>query len=118
MEVRCIKVKLKENSIDQVTDWFQELNARYLEVLESMQRENIVVESAFLDRQIDGDYLIYYIKSPNIKKALETFDQSSLPIDDFYKKKWSELCGNVDVLDTLLDLDFIGKRSNRERGQT
>lgn len=106
MKVRCIKVKLKSESINQVKGWFVELNRRKDEVLESMRQENITIESAFLDHQENQYYLIYYIKSPDIKKALEVFEHSLLPIDQFYKKNWNQFCETVSVLDPILDLEL------------
>lgn len=107
MEVRCIKVKLKKNSVNNVRHWFSTLVARKNEVLETMKRENIIVESAFLTNVGDIDYLIYYVKSPDIKKALEIFENSCLPIHEFYKKKWTELCEESIILDVLLDADLL-----------
>ena len=107
MPVRCIRVRLKPRSLNKVKNWFFELNKRRNEVLESMKNENVIVESAFLDKQNGHYYLIYYIKSTDIKKALEIFEKSLLPIDVFYKKNWNQFCDNLTVLDTLLDLDLI-----------
>ncbi len=107
MEVRCIKVKLRKNSLNQVRNWFSVLLSRKDEVLETLRKENIIVESAFLDRIGNIDYLIYYIKSPDIKRALEVFKNSCLSIDEFYKKKWRELCEESVVLDVLLDVDLL-----------
>lgn len=111
MEVRCIKVRLKKGSIDHVRDWFLTLVSRKNEVLETLRRESIIVESAFLDKIGDTDYLIYYIKSPDIKKSLEIFKNSCLPIDEFYKQKWRDLCEESIVLDVLLDVDLLNNPS-------
>ena len=107
MEVRCIKAKLKKNSLDQVKEWFSILRTRKDEVLETLKKENIFVESAFLDKINDDDYLIYYIKSPDISHALNVFKNSQLAIDNFYKENWNQFCEEIEVLDPLLDLDLL-----------
>jgi hypothetical protein len=107
MAVRCIRVKLKRNSQKQVKNWFSELNSRKDEVLESLKNEGIIVESAFLDKINNSDYLIYYIKAESIKNALKIFQESSLPIDQFYKDQWKQFCEEILVLDPLLDVDLL-----------
>lgn len=107
MEVRCIKVRLKKNSITQVKDWFHDLKNRKHEVIETLKNENIIVESVFLDKIGEIYYLIYYIRSPDIKLALEIFKNSCLPIDELYKKNWNSFCEEAVVLDVLLDVDLF-----------
>jgi Family of unknown function (DUF6176) len=107
MAVRCMRVKLKDDSIEHVKTWFSDLNNRKDEVLECLRNENIVVESAFLDKINETYFLVYYIKSENINHALEVFKLSLLPIDHFYKENWNKFCGEIVVLDQLLDVDLL-----------
>ncbi len=107
MTVRCLRVQIREHCLEYVKNWFSELNHRKDEVLESLKNEGIIVESAFLDKVNDSYFLIYYIKSKDIKKALEIFASSSLPIDNFYKKNWNLFCEEITVLDPILDVDLL-----------
>ena len=105
MKTICIKTKLKKESLGEVRNWFQTLKNRGDEVLQSLENEDVVVESAFLDKQGDDYYLIYYMKAKDINRAYEIFGQSTLDIDNYYKKKWKEYCEGRVVLEELLDLD-------------
>lgn len=107
MESRCLRARIKPNSVDLVKLWFSELNSRKDEVLYTLEREKIIVESAFLDSIEDNYYVIYYIRSENIKNALEIFKESKLPIDEFYKENWKIHFDEVIVLPVLLDLDTL-----------
>lgn len=107
MKTICIKTKLKSDFIKEIRIWFKTLRERSVEVLESLEKEDIFVESAFLDEQSDGLYLIYYIKAKDIPKAYEVFNNSSLSIDKYYKECWKKYCEGRVVLEELLDLDRI-----------
>ena len=58
METICIRTKLKKGSLDDVRKWFQTLRERPDEVLQSLEDEGVIVESAFLDKQ-DSDFLLF-----------------------------------------------------------
>ena len=49
MKSICIRIALKENSVDSVRKWFRTLMDRREETLESLRNEGVIVESAFLD---------------------------------------------------------------------
>ncbi|MBA3957783.1 MAG: hypothetical protein H0X51_05240 [Parachlamydiaceae bacterium] len=95
--------------MEQVRLWFKSLNERLPEVLESLTNEGVYVESAFLDRQGDDLYLIYYLKAKDIAHAYAVFDASDLPIDHYYKECWKNYCEGREVLEELLDIDRIEK---------
>lgn len=77
------------------------------ETLESLENEGVVVESAFLDKQGDDLYLIYYLKAENISQVYEVFDKSTLAIDHYHKECWGKYCEGQEVLEELLDIDRI-----------
>ena len=105
MKTICIKTKLKKNSITAVRLWFDTLKERMEETLKSLENEGVIVESAFLDKQGEDLYLIYYMKAEDIPRAYETFNNSKLAIDDYYKENWKKYCEGRVVLEELLDLN-------------
>jgi hypothetical protein len=107
MNTICIKTKLRKEMIQEIRAWFQTLNDRLSETLQSLENEGVLVESAFLDQQGDDLYLIYYLKAKDISKAYEVFEKSTLPIDVYYKKCWKMYCEGREVLETLLDVDRL-----------
>lgn len=107
MKSICIRVALKENSVDSVKEWFRTLAERREETLESLRNEGVTVESAFLDRQPSGDFLIYYMRAKDIETAITVFQNSNLAIDAYHKSCWGKYCGESTPLEQLLDLDTI-----------
>lgn len=108
METVVIRTKLREGkSLEDVKDWFQRLEKRLPEVVESMEAEGVFVESAIHDRRQDGDYIIYYMKAANTSKAYEMFECSILAIDSYYKKNWRDLFSGREEMEVLFDVDRI-----------
>ena len=114
MKSICVRVALKEGSTEAVKEWFHTLMNRREETLESLRNEGVIVESAFLDRQPNGDFLIYYMRAQDIEKAIAIFQNSSLDIDAYHKNCWGKYCGQSTPLEQLLDLDTIETRNSSE----
>ena len=103
METKCIRVKLKEGSLDDVRNWFQTLNNRANEVLESLENEGVIVESVFLE-QIGGEsYLIYYMKAESFEKSRNVSKNSTLAIDQYHKECKTKYLKEKKVLELLMD---------------
>lgn len=96
---------MKKESIDEIRLWFQTLKKRINETLISLENEEVFVESAFLDKQGDDLYLIYYMKAKDISRAYEVFNKSNLDIDHYYKECWKKYCEGREILEELLDID-------------
>jgi len=109
MKTVCFRVQLQKGAVEGAREWFRTMMERQEEVLESLRNEGAIVESVFLDRQKDGDFLIYYFKAHNVEKAQEIFSQSFLSIDVYHRSCWAKYCGEVTSLELLLDLDLIEK---------
>lgn len=105
MKTICIKTKIKKELIEEVRLWFQTLKKRLSETLQSLENEGVIVESAFLDRQGEEIYLIYYMKANDISRAYEVFTKSELAIDHYHKSCWKRCCEGREVLEELLDID-------------
>lgn len=105
MKSICVRVSLKKGSTEAVKEWFRTLMDRREETLTSLINEGVVVESAFLDQQPDGDFLIYYMRAEDIERAIAVFQNSSLAIDAYHKDCWGKYCEASISLEQLLDLD-------------
>ncbi len=88
-------------------EWFKTLKDRRNEVLDSMKKEGIIFESAYLDKQGKDYFVIYYLKAADIEKAYEVFANSTLPIDEYFKTGWNKYFEGRIVLEELLDLDLL-----------
>lgn len=105
MRTICIKTKLKKELIEDIRLWFATLKKRMNETLESLENEGVLVESAFLDKQGNDLYLIYYMKADDIARAYEVFNKSDLAIDHYHKACWKKYCEGREVLEELLDIE-------------
>lgn len=105
MRTICIRTKVDPESLDEIRDWFNTLKDRLNETMETLKNEQVLVESAFLDRRDKDVYLIYYLKAENIERAYDVFDRSTSPIDVYFKECWEKYCSGRVVLEELLDLE-------------
>lgn len=112
MKTICIKTRIKTDCIDDVRLWFKTIQSREVEALETLNRENVYIESAFLDKQGENYYLIYYMKAIDIDYVYEVFSKSTLPIDVYYKSCWQKYCEGRVVLEELLDLNRLDLPDN------
>lgn len=107
METICIRTKLKKGSLDDVRKWFQTLRERPDEVLQSLKDEGVIVESAFLDKQDNDYYLIYYMKAENLSQARDLAMKSTLAIDKYHKECFKNFCEDRIELEQLIDFNRI-----------
>ena len=50
-ETRCVKIKLKPNSLEKVREWAQTINERKDEALATLRDEGVILETVFLDQK-------------------------------------------------------------------
>lgn len=93
-ETKCVKIKLKKNSLDRVKDWQAFILEHKEKALETIKSENVLVEAVFLDHADDNDYLIYFMSAKNLKKSQEFAKNSQNPVDkyhnNFKKECWED----------------------------
>ena len=77
------------------------------EVLETLKKENIFVESAFLDKINNDDYLNLLYQVFEYFTCSWCFQKFSIGDRWFYKENWNQFCEEVEVLYPLLDLDLL-----------
>lgn len=102
-EVACYRIKLKPNSHDKVKAWSQRLNSKASEVQKLIKAEGISVESAFLEKTPEGDFLIYYVRGHDLKKSREISQSSTHPLDIFHRNTMAEISESGVALEALID---------------
>lgn len=107
METVCFRIKLKPGSIEGVRIWFKTLKEREAETLKTLENEDVIVESVFLDKHGENFYLIYYMKAKSIANAREVAKKSLLPIDVYHKECREKFCEEYEKLEPLLDFHRI-----------
>ena len=108
-ETRCIKIKLKPNSLEKVRKWQKTINERKTEALATLRDEGIILEMAFLDQTDDGDFLIYVVRAENFEKAKEVYEKSVHEIDKFHQNFKDETWEEAEPLEQLIDLDRVSE---------
>ena len=108
-QTKCVKIRLKPNSLERVREWARTINSRRTEALVTLRDETVVIEAAFLDCTSEGDFLIYIMKAESFEKSKQAAATSTHEIDkyhqDFKKDTWES--GNL--LELLVDLDRISE---------
>lgn len=107
MQLQCLRVKLREGTTDYFVNWTKELYNKMDKVYEALKNETMVVESIFLERCEDGDYLVFYTRAEDLVKANEAMQKSDNPVDkealEIIQKTWE----SAKPLEVLFDVDRI-----------
>ncbi len=109
MEVQCLKVRLKPGTTEYVTDWVKTLSSRMDLVYDALISETMVVESMFLERGEEADYLIFYTRAESLQKANEMMLKSNNPVDKEAIEMMQETWESIQLLDVLFDVDRVEK---------
>lgn len=105
MQTFIAKYKIKDGMRDEIMRWAQLLNERKGQVLESLQEEEVIMELAYLDNQPDGLYLVYVLKTEDIKRAFEKLEESRREVDILHKEILSKALIKPEKLQALIDFE-------------
>jgi hypothetical protein len=107
MEINCIVIELKKDSLDRVREWAAFINHRREEALDTLKNEGVTIESFFLVKIEDKDYLLSFMRAESMEHAHEAVKHSLSEIDAYHQqfKKDTWLKGNWGEL--LVDLSRI-----------
>jgi L-rhamnose mutarotase len=103
VETVCVRVRLKEGSLERVREWARELNSRRDEVLATLRDEGVRVESVFLD----GDTLVYYLRADSLEQAREVYAHSTHAIDAYHQRFKDETFDGQTSLELLIDFENL-----------
>lgn len=109
LQAKCVKIKLKPESIPRVRAWAAEVNRRRDEALTTMRDEDVVVEAAFLLRSSEGDSLIYFMKGRDMKAQTNAAAALVHPIDAYHQQFKRDTWQSVEELEPLIDLDRLSE---------
>ncbi len=99
------KIKLKKGSLTEVKAWAQELNNRIEEAMETLRDEGVYLETVFLDKAEDANYLIYFMKVVDADKAGKIAQKSKHAIDAFHQQFKKNCWISKHPLKLLIDFD-------------
>jgi Family of unknown function (DUF6176) len=103
MDVECVRIKLKPDTLATVQEWAARMNHEMKAVKELLRKEGMAIESVFLEEASDGNYLIYYLRSNNLKKARNVSRASQHPLDIYHQDVMRKVAIDSTRLKCLLD---------------
>ncbi|NQV88001.1 MAG: hypothetical protein HQ402_00405 [Parcubacteria group bacterium] len=105
MKTFIAKYKIKEGSLKKIEEWAGVINSRQDEALQTLKKEGVIFESAFIDCQQGENYLFYVMKCIDIKKVFEVLEKSTEPIDLYHKTILRENLEKPNFPKVLVDLE-------------
>jgi Family of unknown function (DUF6176) len=103
MEVECVRIKLKSDALEMIQEWAARMNNEMKTVKELLKDEGMAVESVFLEKTSDGNYLIYYLRSSDLKKARNVSGASQHPLDVYHQEVMRKVASDSARLTCLFD---------------
>jgi hypothetical protein len=106
-ETQLLKIRIRPGKTAAVVDFLRSLKERKDLSLEALRREGMVVESMFLERRDDADYLYYYAKARDLALASQVNMQATDPLAQEIRAFIMETWDHIVSPEPLLDLDLI-----------
>ena len=119
-ESQLLKIRIRPGKTPAVIDFLRSLRDRKDLSLEALRREGMVVESMFLERRDDADYLYYYAKARDLAQASQVNMQSNDSLAQEIRAFITETWDHIVSPEPLLDLDLIREEAGskpRSRGK-
>jgi hypothetical protein len=104
--VSCTRIRLKPGSVERVHEWARTLNERRAEAIATLRDEEVTIESVFLDRSPDGDYLVYYMRGKDLDRSTGMAATSPHPIDAYHQTFKRDTWDDRSELELLVDLEL------------
>jgi len=111
-ETQLLKIRIRPGKTSAVIKFLRSLKERQDLSLEALRREGMVVESMFLERRDDADYLYYYAKARDLAQASQVNMQATDPLAQEIRAFISETWDHIVSPEPLLDLDLIREESS------
>lgn len=90
-EAVLMKRELDPGKVGRLRAWFEELDDREDEVIETLEDEGAHTESAFLQTGGDGVHLFYYMEVEDREAMWKAFEASDHPIDEEHEEVMGEV---------------------------
>ena len=101
MSSHLFKYRLKPDCEEDIEAWRKYAQDHREEILQTLAGEEIIVEDAFIERVGREVYLYYYVRTPDLQKALKAFSNSTNAVDEYQKAFFEK------VLDTRIELEKV-----------
>lgn len=116
-QTQLLKIRIRPGKTEEVVDFLRGLMERKDESLDALRREGMMIESFFLERRDEADYLYYYVKARDLMKATEINLKATDPLTLEIRKFVSETWADVASPEPLFDLDLIPEEATKPRAR-
>lgn len=106
-QTQLLKIRIRPGKTPAVIDFLRSLQEREDLSRAALRREGMMVESMFLERRDDADYLYYYAKARDLAQASEVNMQATDALAQEIRAFISETWDHIVSPEPLLDLDLI-----------
>ena len=107
MDKDCVIIELKENSLDRVREWAAFINQYREAALDTLKNEGVTIESFFLVKLDEKDYLVSVMRAKSMKKAHEAIKQSLSEVDAYHQRFQKDTWNKGNKGELLVDLSRI-----------
>jgi hypothetical protein len=97
-------MRVADGKVERLRAWLEEVGRRREEALETLARETVRHEAAWLLETSDGPIVVYAIEAEDLDEADRAFADSPLPIDHEHRAVMSEVAAGPAPAEQLLDL--------------
>lgn len=112
MDVSCVVVELKPDSIGRVKEWAKFILENREEALSTLENEGVTIESFFLLTIESKDYLVGYMRAESMEHAHEAVKHSLSQVDAYHQQfKKDTWVGGIRA-ELMFDLSRLQNESN------
>ncbi|MGI9576488.1 DUF6176 family protein [Alloalcanivorax xenomutans] len=86
MEVSCLVIELKPDSLERVKEWADFITSNREEATSTLKNEGVTIEIFFHFSLADKDYLIGYMRAKSMTKAVSAVKHSLSEIDAYHQQ--------------------------------
>ena len=104
MEIRCVLIELKPNSLELARQWASFIQEHRSEALSTLKAEGVTVESIFFTSIGGKDYLIGYMRAKSFAQAAKAVEASTAAIDAYHQQFKNEAWVKSIQTQPLIDL--------------
>lgn len=113
MDIGCVMIELKPNSLERVRAWANFLLENKDGALQTLKAEGVTVENFFLFQQGDKDFLIGYMRAKSLAHAQQVVKNSLSEIDAYHQQFKKDAWAKVMRTELLVDLSRLDKEEEQ-----
>jgi len=111
MSVRCMRIRLVAGGAERARQWAKEIMSRSGEAMGTLKQEGVTLESVFLDQLEGVDYLIYYMRSSDMARALAAGRTLADDLQQYHRQFQKEAWVSGQPLELLVDLQMAASEA-------